>query len=91
MALGENEKAVKDFDDAIRLEPANSDYYFKRGVAYERMGNNEKAALSFASALEFNEKHEPSHRHMADVQQSLGNSEMSNEHRQKARELAPPK
>jgi tetratricopeptide (TPR) repeat protein len=90
MALGENDKAIDDFDDAIRLEPANADIYFKRGVAYERLGDKEKASASFASAIEFDKNHVAAHRRMADAMQALGHTELANEYRQKANQLAPP-
>jgi tetratricopeptide (TPR) repeat protein len=89
MALGDFEKAVADFNDAIRLAPTTADYYFKRGVAYEKLGDNQKASESFASAIEFDDKHAEAYRHMADVMQALGRTELSNEYRQKATELAP--
>jgi Tfp pilus assembly protein PilF len=60
----------------------------KRGIAYERLGENEKASQSFASAIEFDNKNVRAYRHMADVMQSLGRSELATEYRQKADELA---
>jgi tetratricopeptide (TPR) repeat protein len=89
MNLGEYNKAVADFNEAIRLEPANAEHYFKRGVAYERLDDHEKAAASFASAIEFNDKHSSAYRHMASTMQVLGRTELANEYRQKANELAP--
>ena len=56
MQLGQYEKAIDDFSEAIRLEPTRAEHYFKRGVAYEQVGNNEKAADSFASAIELDDK-----------------------------------
>jgi tetratricopeptide (TPR) repeat protein len=91
MNLGEYDKAVADFNDAIRLEPANAEHYFKRGVAYERLNDHEKAAASFASAIEFNDKHAAAYRHMASTMQTLGRSELANEYRQKAESLGPAK
>ena len=91
MMLGNYKKAIADFNDAIRLEPANAEYYFKRGLAYEQMGDHQKASESFAAAIEFDKKHAGAHRHMADVLQKLGRSELATQYRQKADQLAPPK
>lgn len=87
--LGEHKKAIKDFNEAIRLEPANGDYYFKRGVAYQQLGDFDKAANSFASAIEFDTKNEAAYRHMAEVTQRQGRNELANQYRQKAADLAP--
>ena len=38
MMLGENDKALTDFNAAVRLEPAEWTHYFKRGMVYERLG-----------------------------------------------------
>ena len=89
MMLGEYEKAVNDFNEAIRLEPAVAEHYFKRGVAYEQLRDYEKAAGSFASAIEFHDEHAGAYRHMASTMQSLGRTELANQYRQKANELAP--
>ena len=49
MMLGENDKALSDFNAALRLEPAEWTHYFKRGIAYERLGKQQQAADSFVS------------------------------------------
>jgi tetratricopeptide (TPR) repeat protein len=91
MMMGNYTKAVADFNDAIRLEPANAEYYFNRGVAFQLMGKTQKAADSFAAAIEFDKNHVGAHRHMAEVQQKLGHSELAAEYREKAKKLAAPK
>jgi tetratricopeptide (TPR) repeat protein len=91
MRLGDYEKAIADFNEAIRLEPTNAEYYFKRGLAYEQLREYQRAAESYATAIEFNNQHEGAHRHMAEVQQRLGRSELSTQYRQKAQQLAPQK
>ena len=56
MMLGENDKALADFNAAIRLEPAEWTHYFKRGIAYERLGKQQQAADSFVNAVRFDEQ-----------------------------------
>jgi tetratricopeptide (TPR) repeat protein len=89
MQLEEFDKAIADFNEAIRLEPAQAEHYYKRGVAYARQGDHEKASASFASAIALNDKHVDAYRQMASMMQSLGRSELAAQYRQKANELAP--
>ncbi len=91
MALGEYEKALADFSDAVRLEPTNPDYYFKRGLAYEALGNFEKASESFAAAIEFNNEHAAAYRHLSDTMQQLGRTDLATQYRSRADQLDPPK
>jgi Tfp pilus assembly protein PilF len=90
MMLGKYQKAVDDFNEAIRLEPTRASHYFKRGIAYSELGEHEKASSSFASAIQYDEEHEPSYRRMAQTMQALGHSELAREYLQKAASLAPP-
>jgi tetratricopeptide (TPR) repeat protein len=89
MMLGDYKKAITDFNDAIRLDPANAEYYFKRGMAYQQMGDHQKASESFSAAIEFEKTHAGAHRHMAEALDKLGRSELANQYRQKAEQLAP--
>ena len=91
LMLGNYKKAISDFNDAIRLEPSNPEYYFKRGIAYEMMGDNQKASESFSSTIEFDKDHARAHKHIADALQKLGRTELSNQYRQRADQLAPKK
>jgi tetratricopeptide (TPR) repeat protein len=91
MAMGEHDKALADFNDAVRLEPTNSDYYYKRGLAYEALGDYQKASESFAAAIEFNNNHAAAYRHLAEAMQRLGRTELATQYRQRATELTAPK
>ena len=87
MQLGQFDKAIKDFDEAIRLEPGAAAHYFKRGVALRQLGDYQKAADSFASAIEFNNKYVPAYRYMADSMTALGLDALADQYRTKADEL----
>jgi tetratricopeptide (TPR) repeat protein len=90
MMMGNYKKAIADFNDAIRLEPANAQYYFNRGIAYELMGDQKKASESFSAANEFDKTHAASHRHMIDVLEKMGHKELSEQYRQKLKQLTEP-
>ena len=83
MMLGDDEKAIADFDDALRIEPTNGDYYYKRGVAYAQLGRLEEASNSFASAIEFAPELREAYRQMADVQKRLGRNELAEQYRKR--------
>jgi Flp pilus assembly protein TadD len=87
MMMGENDKALADFNAALRLEPAEWTHYFKRGMAYERLGKRQEAADSFVTALRFFDKYPPAYRHAADNLAALGHNNAAAEYRKKAAEL----
>ena len=43
----------------MQIEPQNLQAWTSRGLAYERLGDKEKAAGSYAKALNINDKYEP--------------------------------
>jgi tetratricopeptide (TPR) repeat protein len=50
-ALGEYEKAIKDYDTAIKLDPNIREYYKERGYVYYAMGEYEKAVIDYNTAI----------------------------------------
>jgi len=50
--LGDYQGAIKDFDEAIRLEPQNAVAYFNRGTAYLHQGIEDLASKKFEHAIE---------------------------------------
>jgi tetratricopeptide (TPR) repeat protein len=84
MMLDENDKALIDFNAAIRLEPAEWTHYFKRGMAYERLNQPQQAADSFVNALRFFDKYPPAYRHAAAALTALGHNDIAAEYRSKA-------
>ena len=51
-SLGQYERAIQDFDEAIRLDPQDADAYYNRGVVYGRIGKSIEAERDFAKAKE---------------------------------------
>ena len=47
---GDNDKAVVEFTEAIRLAPDSAEAFQKRGLAYEKKGEKAKAEADFAEA-----------------------------------------
>ena len=50
--LGQYERAIQSYDEAIRLNPEYATVYYNRGLAYEALGNSIKAEQDFAKSKE---------------------------------------
>ena len=50
LTMGDNDKAIADYCDAIRLNRKYAVAYYNRGIAYERKGDKAKAEEDFAQA-----------------------------------------
>jgi Tfp pilus assembly protein PilF len=51
--------AADDFDQAVELEPQNLQAWTSRGLAYERLDDKEKAAGSYARAMNIRQDYQP--------------------------------
>ena len=51
LALGEAKEAAGDLDEAVQDDPQNGQLWTNRGFAYERLGDRNKAAVSYARAM----------------------------------------
>jgi tetratricopeptide (TPR) repeat protein len=49
---GELLKALKDFDQALSLQPDNGDFYYSRAQINDRLGNTDSALADLAKAVE---------------------------------------
>jgi len=49
---GDYFKAIKDFDQALNLQPDNGDFYYSRAQVNERLGNTDEALDDLADAVE---------------------------------------
>jgi tetratricopeptide (TPR) repeat protein len=49
--LGEVQKALKDFNEAIKRDSSYREAYYNRGIAYEKLGNYKKAVNDYNQAL----------------------------------------
>jgi tetratricopeptide (TPR) repeat protein len=54
---GEYDRAIEDYDQAIRLNPKHADAFSNRGVAYSRKGDYDRAIENYNEAIRLNPKH----------------------------------
>ena len=59
LAVGDNKSAASDLDEAVQADPTSAKAWASRGLAYERLGLKDKAAGSYAKALNINDKYQP--------------------------------
>lgn len=70
--LGNLEKAVADFDRAIRINPRLADAYNNRGNYWQAKGNLDKALHDFDQAIKFDPRHSHAFNNRANLRQSRG-------------------
>jgi tetratricopeptide (TPR) repeat protein len=58
---GEHDRAIADYDEAIRLDPKNADTYVNRGLAYDRKGEHDRAIADYDEAIRLNPKEAPTY------------------------------
>jgi tetratricopeptide (TPR) repeat protein len=51
---GDNDRAIADYNEAIRLEPSNALAYNNRGAAYARAGDFDRAISDYTEAIRIN-------------------------------------
>lgn len=51
---GDNDRAIQDYDQAIRLNPSYADAFSNRGNTYAAKGDNDRAIQDFDQAIRFN-------------------------------------
>jgi Tfp pilus assembly protein PilF len=72
MAINDFKAAAGDLDEAVQLEPQNVKAWVSRGLAYERMGEKEKAAGSYAKALNIKQDYDQAKQGFARVGGKFG-------------------
>lgn len=90
---GLDERAIADFDEAIRLDPGFSDTHTSRGLARSRLGNFSAAKADYEQALEKNPKDYVAHNNLAWIlatnpQDGHRDGQRALEHASKACELS---
>ncbi|MFA9476195.1 MAG: tetratricopeptide repeat protein, partial [Filomicrobium sp.] len=48
------DRAIADYTKAIALDPKDANFYYNRGVAYEKKSDKDQAIADFRKALEIN-------------------------------------
>jgi Tfp pilus assembly protein PilF len=59
IAVKRYKDAADDLDSAVGIEPQNVAAWTSRGLAYERLNDKEKAAGSYARAMNINKDYKP--------------------------------
>jgi Tfp pilus assembly protein PilF len=54
IAINDAKAAVSDLDEAVQLDQQNAQTWVARGLAYERLGEKDRAAGSYAKAIQIN-------------------------------------
>jgi tetratricopeptide (TPR) repeat protein len=72
---GELEKAIADYNEAIRLNPQYAKAYNNRGLAYEKKGELEKAIADYNEAIRLNPDFAAAYNHRGNVYQKKGDLE----------------
>ncbi len=54
---GRFDRAIKDYDEAIRFKPDNAQVFADRGLAYEKKGEPNQALLDFEKAYALGFRH----------------------------------
>ncbi len=72
---GMSYRAIRDYDDVLRLDPTNADIHNARGELWRKKGDLPKAVADFAAAMKLNPEHaaaRANHRAMAQELERLG-------------------
>ena len=56
-AKGDNDRAIFDYDEAIRLDPKHAVAFYGRGNAWLAKGDNDRAIADYGEAIRLDPKH----------------------------------
>ena len=84
---GELDKAINDYNEAIRINPQYFKAYSNRGIAYGMKGEFEKAINDFSEAIRINPKFSMAYKARAFTYRKLGKTDLAIADEQKAMEL----
>ncbi len=76
MMKGEMEKAIQDFDMAVKLAPEEASMRLNRGLAHRQAGNNDRAVQDFSDAIKLDASLIPAYEHRGMIY--LNNNDLKN-------------
>ena len=85
--LGQYDRAIQDYDEAIRLDPQLAVVYNNRGLAYNELGQYERAIKDFGEAIRLDPKDADAYRNRGLTYEAIGKSEEAERDFAKAKEL----
>ena len=71
----ESPKAIKDYDEAIRLNPQSAEAYYKRGGVYHSLGQLERAIEDYDEVIRLNPEYFEAYINRGNVYYELGQFE----------------
>jgi tetratricopeptide (TPR) repeat protein len=69
---GNLERAIADYDDAIRLDPNDPLFYYTRAVAYDAKGDRDHAIADYTEAIRLNPKYAGAYANRSNAYQAKG-------------------
>ena len=86
---GEYAKVIQTANNALLLNPSNSNLYYYKGLSYSRMSQNIKAVHAFEKAVEYAPDNIYIRKNLANAYQSIGNLESALSQWQTVLKLSP--
>ncbi len=73
LAKDKNAEALEEATNVLKRHPKSADAYTYRGLAYDRLGDSEKAMESYKKAITLNQTHMGANKYLADLYLADGN------------------
>ena len=90
MHIGQNEQALRDYDEAIRLNPGAPDLYnsyYNRGFVYSGLGQHQRGIQDFNEAIRLNPGQAWLYDGRATIYDKLGDEQKAKADRERACQL----
>jgi len=84
---GDYQKAIEQYDEAIRLNPQYAKAYYNRGIAYYYLSQYEQAIQDFGEAIRLNPQYAEAYNNRGFAYETLGKSTEAERDFAKAKEL----
>ena len=89
--LFEYERGIKDFDEALKIDPKIADFHFNRGLCHNMLKKYEKAINDFDKAIKFNQNFVDPYVQKGNSYKALGRYEESLAEYRKAANINDPR
>ena len=84
---GDQDQAIADFTEAIRLDPKDAAAYNNRAISYAKKGDHDKAIADFTEAIRLNQTQPDFYVNRARAYRALGDEAKAASDEKKAQEL----
>lgn len=86
--LKQYDNAIKDLDEAIKIEPDYAYLYYLRGNCQGANGNYQRAVIDFSKAIKLDPQHENAYEQRAQAFEQLGRGDLAARDKQTAKKIA---